>query len=414
MAGPDAILNNIRLLAKAFGVDEDWKDARIKVVEDRRAADLETIEALSRALAARDEMIARMEKHAEMEEARIACRDLKIESLIAKEVRSDADLAKHRQMDGYFREEVARLHVENTRLLTDLAKAGRDSDRRCLEALDKIVPVRDETIARLSRENERLRSDLAKAGKALDEATRAVGTKIGEAPATDATGGGDGPMTTTDGDPGLYNYKARVVRVVDGDTFDADISLGFHASMTLRLRLLGVDSPEMNGLPKGAGKAAKDFATARLLGRDVVIRTEKSDSFGRWLARVTVDGVDFSTALIEGGFAVPYPAKTPVGATPTTTATTTDPGPFGIDTPGYSDRDREMFVLGYEFAEVSRDIRQVKARDIPACRILSSDRTIHEANLAALLKRAVAAGLDYRFLRSSDGWCHLRVSRRDA
>lgn len=106
----------------------------------------------------------------------------------------------------------------------------------------------------------------------------------------------------------LYNYKARVSNVVDGDTCDVTLRLGLFLTATLRLRLLGVNSPEMHGATHAAGLAAKEFAERELLGKDVFIHTEKDDAFGRWLAIVYVDGdgESFNDRLIRGGFAVPF------------------------------------------------------------------------------------------------------------
>jgi micrococcal nuclease len=104
----------------------------------------------------------------------------------------------------------------------------------------------------------------------------------------------------------LYNYEAKVTNVVDGDTCDLEISLGFYLRATHRIRLLGVNSPEMHGPGHAAGLAAKEFATSALLGKNVVIHTEKSDVFGRWLAVVYLDGDNFNERLLREGFAVPY------------------------------------------------------------------------------------------------------------
>lgn len=104
----------------------------------------------------------------------------------------------------------------------------------------------------------------------------------------------------------MYEYEAIVSNVVDGDTIDATLSLGFYLIAKLRLRLLGVNCPEMHAHDPAPGRAAKEYTTARLLGKAVVLATHKSDDFGRWLARVTIDGVDFNRELIDRGYAVPY------------------------------------------------------------------------------------------------------------
>ena len=94
----------------------------------------------------------------------------------------------------------------------------------------------------------------------------------------------------------MYEYKAKILNVVDGDTFDMDIDLGFHIHIHERVRLLGIDTPEKFGEEKPLGLKVKEFATQRFLGKEAVIKSEKADeaavtdSFGRWLVDVFVDG----------------------------------------------------------------------------------------------------------------------------
>lgn len=106
----------------------------------------------------------------------------------------------------------------------------------------------------------------------------------------------------------MYDYNATVVNVVDGDTFDADIDVGFYLRTRLRLRVLGINAPEMHGPSHAAGVAARLFATTLLReGAKVALHTEKSDDFGRWLAKVTLpDGSDFGQTMIDTQHAVPY------------------------------------------------------------------------------------------------------------
>jgi micrococcal nuclease len=106
----------------------------------------------------------------------------------------------------------------------------------------------------------------------------------------------------------LYNYKATIIEVVDGDTVTALIRLGLYLTATHRLRLLGIDTPELRGPTREAGLAAKAFVVEHLLGRDVIIHTEKDDAFGRWLGLIYLDGVPFNDLLIAAGHAVPYRA----------------------------------------------------------------------------------------------------------
>ena len=93
----------------------------------------------------------------------------------------------------------------------------------------------------------------------------------------------------------MYQYKAKILNVVDGDTFDVDIDLGFHIHIHERVRLLNVDTPEKFGAESPLGLIMKNYAIEHFLGKEMVIRSEKNeeatktDSFGRWLVETTLD-----------------------------------------------------------------------------------------------------------------------------
>lgn len=105
----------------------------------------------------------------------------------------------------------------------------------------------------------------------------------------------------------MYEYKAVVTNVVDGDTFDMDIDLGFNIHIHERVRLLDVDTPEKFGEEKELGLIVKDYATRYLLNKEVTIESEKADvaaetdSFGRWLVRVNVNGQDIADVYYSLG-----------------------------------------------------------------------------------------------------------------
>lgn len=99
-----------------------------------------------------------------------------------------------------------------------------------------------------------------------------------------------------------YTYRARPLRVVDGDTVWLDVDLGFHQHAHLPIRLRGINCPE---LPTMAGWAAKQ-ATERLLAAAGVILIESyrdQQTFARWVADVYVDGVSLADLLRELGHA---------------------------------------------------------------------------------------------------------------
>jgi micrococcal nuclease len=106
-----------------------------------------------------------------------------------------------------------------------------------------------------------------------------------------------------------YVYSAKVINVVDGDTIDAEVDLGFYVYQRMRLRLAFIDTPEMNDKdPEKRAKAreAKDYVSDLLLGANVVLRTHKKDKYGRFLAEVFVSDKSINEHLIEKGLAVRY------------------------------------------------------------------------------------------------------------
>jgi len=110
-------------------------------------------------------------------------------------------------------------------------------------------------------------------------------------------------------DTARYVYSATLVRVVDGDTVDVDLTLGFDITYRHRLRLLGVNAPEMS---TAAGRIARDFVVAWFAahGSGIVVHTEKdrTEKFGRYLATIyTGDGASLTSDLLSSGNAVPYP-----------------------------------------------------------------------------------------------------------
>ena len=122
-------------------------------------------------------------------------------------------------------------------------------------------------------------------------------------------------------------WRARVVRVIDGDTLDLEIDCGFHAVRTERVRLLGVNAPEMKGETKEAGHAANLVVRMWVNLHDddpdgvwdvwpFLVETFATDSFGRYLARIwPADAspddtfADLSSHLLSTGHAVPYERK---------------------------------------------------------------------------------------------------------
>lgn len=102
----------------------------------------------------------------------------------------------------------------------------------------------------------------------------------------------------------MYVYKAKVVKVVDGDTLDLDVDLGLRVRTQIRVRLLDVDAPE-RGDPRG--RSLTQLLQVMLpVGSEVQVQTFKDpkDKFGRWLAKVSHDcfGGDMAAWLIANNY----------------------------------------------------------------------------------------------------------------
>ncbi len=110
----------------------------------------------------------------------------------------------------------------------------------------------------------------------------------------------------------MYEYKCNVTRVVDGDTVDCEIDLGFDIVYKSRVRLYGIDTPESrtsNKDEKARGKLAAKFLSDNILHADkLVVQTklDKKGKFGRVLGVIVADDVDLNQALVDNYHAVPY------------------------------------------------------------------------------------------------------------
>lgn len=116
-------------------------------------------------------------------------------------------------------------------------------------------------------------------------------------------------------------YVKKVSRVVDGDTIDVEIDLGFDISFSSRVRLAGIDTPESrttDKIEKALGLEAKAYLKHEIdSAKSVVIKTEKMDSsekYGRILGWVFLDGasVSLNEKMIADGYAWGYMGETKI------------------------------------------------------------------------------------------------------
>jgi len=108
-----------------------------------------------------------------------------------------------------------------------------------------------------------------------------------------------------------YIRTGKVINVVDGDTIDVDINMGFYTTIRQRFRLLRINCPEKFGETKAQGLTSKEFTTSQLLNKEIVFQSFKTDSFKRWLAEVWYidengNQVNISDKLLKTGLAVDF------------------------------------------------------------------------------------------------------------
>ncbi len=117
----------------------------------------------------------------------------------------------------------------------------------------------------------------------------------------------------------MYEYRARIVRVYDGDTVYADIDLGFkHTMHEVSLRLFGINTPELTGDERESGLVSKAALSRMVLDKMVTIRTikptkdvfpssDKTEKYGRYLATIILeDGTNVNDWLVQNKYAVVY------------------------------------------------------------------------------------------------------------
>lgn len=111
----------------------------------------------------------------------------------------------------------------------------------------------------------------------------------------------------------MYEYRAKLIKVVDGDTVDLDVDLGFDVHVNpMRFRLTGINAPEKNSkvvAERMAAAAATVALEALLKDGPLLVKTLKDsqEKYGRYLATVTnAVGVIVNAEMVRLGHAVIY------------------------------------------------------------------------------------------------------------
>ena len=118
----------------------------------------------------------------------------------------------------------------------------------------------------------------------------------------------------------MYEYKCKVKRVVDGDTMDVILDLGFDIHHAVRVRMAGIDTPESRTRDKdekARGKLSKAFLKESIKGRKIILKTKIKDAkgkFGRVIAEVWAEFEEGSLRninelMIKECYAVKYNAE---------------------------------------------------------------------------------------------------------
>lgn len=110
----------------------------------------------------------------------------------------------------------------------------------------------------------------------------------------------------------MYAYAFNLLRVIDGDTVEGVVQLGFHVTYTLKARLKGINAPELS---TPAGIVSKEYLTKLLAGKVLEVQSTKlapTDKFGGrydlmlWASEVGKSQVNVNLAMVDSGNAAKY------------------------------------------------------------------------------------------------------------
>tara|TARA_R100001443_G_scaffold19528_1_gene31181 strand:+ start:5988 stop:6326 length:339 start_codon:yes stop_codon:yes gene_type:complete len=107
----------------------------------------------------------------------------------------------------------------------------------------------------------------------------------------------------------MWEYQAEILRVVDGDTVDVRIDLGFKVHYNVRVRLHGINAPESRTRDKEEkirGLAAKERLEQLVADKTVILKSHGVGKFGRCLGELTVGSTNVNAQLVKEGHAVKY------------------------------------------------------------------------------------------------------------
>lgn len=104
----------------------------------------------------------------------------------------------------------------------------------------------------------------------------------------------------------MYEYKAKVLRVVDGDTMICEVDLGFSIKVKERIRLRGINTPEVRGTQKKRGLEVKEVVRSLIEGKDIILQVYKKGKYGRYIADIIINDTNLSHYLLSNEYGVKY------------------------------------------------------------------------------------------------------------
>lgn len=112
----------------------------------------------------------------------------------------------------------------------------------------------------------------------------------------------------------MYEYRAHVIKVYDGDTVTVDIDLGFGVWLRKQsIRLAYLNTPEVRGEERVEGLRVRDIVREKIMGQEIILRSKKKGKYGRWIGEIILldesilnNETNLNVWLLNEGLAKPY------------------------------------------------------------------------------------------------------------